>query len=171
MKRWIRMILSCSMIALLCACGANKEPFEIKSITWEEINTKREADERFLVMVIRDNCPYCKKAEEYINESKEEHPGYVLYQLDTTKYELYKESEEAKHLSAKTEEGQQFLEMAPGFFYTPTFYAFEDGDITECAIGFEPDTLRVNVWPHADVVIDFDQAQQEDIWDFIEAHG
>lgn len=171
MKKMGMWILCVGLIIAGVACSKQEQPFQIESIDVAGIEEKMKDKEDFLFVVIRDNCPYCKEMEEYLEESKEEHPGYTLYQLDATDFELYKESEEATFLSAKSEEGKTFLQMAPSFFYTPSFFAVQKGKIQSSAVGFEPDTLKVNVWERLDRAVDFDQAEKEDVWDYIESYA
>ena len=170
MKKWIT-VMGLVMTLLISGCSSPKTPFEIKDITVQKMKEKMDKQESFLFVVVRENCPYCEQLEEYIEKSKQEHPELVIYRLDATDFELYKENDEATQLHAKAQQGIEFLDLAPFFFYTPTFYAVEDGVIRSSAVGFEPDTLVVNVWERLDQVVDFDKAEKEDVWDYIEAHA
>lgn len=170
MRKWLTVV-GLAMALLISACSTPKTPFEMKSITVQEIKEKMDQQESFLFVVIRENCPYCEKLEEYIEKSKGEHPEIVLYQLDATDFELYKENDDDTQLHAKAQDGIEFLDLAPFFLYTPTFYAVEDGVIKSSAVGFEPDTLFINVWDRLDRTVDFDEAEKEDVWDYIEAHA
>lgn len=167
----VLMLITMSLVLALTACTPKRDPFEIRSITVDKIEEKMEQKDSFIFVVVRENCPYCKKVEEYIEETKSQHPGVVLYQLDTTDFEIYKEKEDDDYLRAKTEEGTRFLEMAPTFMYTPTFYAVVDGTIQSSGVGFDPETKKVNLWEKLEQPIDFDKAESEDVWDYIEANG
>ena len=168
MKKFLS-VLFVSFLVLCSGCSKQENPFQVQEISVDEIQEKMNAKESFLFVVIRENCPYCEKLEEYIEKTKKEHPGYTLYQLDCTNFELYKE--ENGSLQAKSEQGKAFIEMAPSFQYTPSFYAVQKGEIQSSAVGYEPDIYKVNLWNKLDEVIDFDKAELEDVWDYIEQYA
>lgn len=165
MKKISKIVMAFFLCFSLWACS-NQELFKEEEITMEAIQEKIENDESFVMIVERENCGFCESIQEYIEETKQEHPGIVLYKLDTTNFGFYTNPEPAKTLSANTDQGKAFLQLAPYFYYTPTIYRFEKGKIVEVAVGFSDATKEVSVGG-LDEPIDFDQAQTQDFWEFI----
>lgn len=164
-KKVVSLLLCCTFF--LSGCVQNKEYEEIE-ITYEELQEKINNKETFVVEVYRENCPFCEKVANYVEETKQEHPNVVLYRLDCTDWEL-KTSEDGESLLADSETGKKFLEAYPGFYYTPTFYAFKDGEALTTAVGFSELSVSVSIW-NVQTVVDFTEADMQDFWDFIETY-
>lgn len=160
-------LLLCSVL-VLSGCVIQKKDYEEIDITYEELQEKIENKETFVVEVHRENCPYCEKAAHFVEETKQEHPNVVLYRLDCTDWEL-KTNEDQTALYSETEIGKTFLEQFPGFYYTPTFYAFKNGEAIESAVGFNELSAAVSIW-NVETVVDFTQANYEFYWNFIERY-
>lgn len=150
----------------LVACSGTGDGFQEIDITATEMKQMIDDKESFVVIVERDNCNFCEAIQEYIEETKAEHPGVVLYRLDSTDFELKKETEDSNTLISTSEDGNILLDIAPYFLYTPTIYIIEDGKVTESGIGFGTTDKTVSLWG-LDSPIDFDQAETVDFWEFI----
>lgn len=159
-------ILLCFSL-LICACAPTQEPFEEIEISAEQLQTKLDDQDDFVIIIERDNCSHCKALNAYIEETSGEHAGIVLYQLDITDFDLVKEKEEDTTLIAQDEDGQVLLDMAPYFLYTPTLYKVEDGKAVSAAIGYNEATNEVCLWD-VDSTVDFNSAETEDFWAFVE---
>ncbi|MDO4465617.1 MAG: thioredoxin family protein [Bacillota bacterium] len=165
LKKWFCLLL-CTLL-MLTGCVQKKDYEEIE-ISYEELVEKINNKETFVVEVYRENCPFCEKVTNYVEETKQEHPNVVLYRLDCTDWEL-KTNEEGDMLLADSEIGQEFLKAYPGFYYTPTFYAFKEGKVLSAAVGFSELNAAVSIW-NVETVIDFNQADMQDFWEFIETY-
>ncbi|MBQ0064710.1 MAG: thioredoxin family protein [Firmicutes bacterium] len=158
--------------ALLCGllfftgCVAPKKDYEEVEITFEQLQEKIENKETFVVEIYREHCPFCEKVTNFVEETKQEHPNVVLYRIDCTEWKL-QNNEDGTALISETDVGKDFLKQFPGFFYTPTFYAFKNGEALVSAIGFNDFTCDVSLWD-VDSVVDFDTADLEYYWNFIE---
>ena len=166
MKKWLKMILTCALFFTMSAC-VNKEEFEEIPTTMAEVQTMLDGQEDFILLVERENCPFCEKLHDYINETKREHNDTKVYVLDTTNYKFKKETPESKTLMADTEEGTLFLESFPYFMYTPSIYIISSGEAVSVASGFDAITKEVSVWD-VDSVIDFDKANNKNVWQYME---
>ena len=137
----------------------------------EQINKLQEKlddKEDFVVIVEREGCSYCEALDSYIEETKQEHAGLVLYKLDSTDFDLKREKEEDMTLVTTNEDGQILLKMAPYFLYTPSLYIVEDGKAIQAGIGYNDLTHEVSLWD-VDSTIDFNQAEPQDFWSFVES--
>lgn len=166
MKKISKLILALFVGITLVACSSSNDEFKEVDITASEMQGKIDNKESFVVIVERENCNFCEAIQEYIEETKAEHPGVTLYKLDSTDYGLQKETEDSQTLISTTEEGNILLDIAPYFLYTPTIYVIEDGVVTESGIGFSTQNKTVSLWD-LDLVIDFDTTQTQDFWEFI----
>lgn len=166
MKKIINVLLACLLGFSIVACSS-EDAFKEEDITMDEILEKMDAKEDFVVIVERDGCTFCEAIQEYIEESKDEHPGITLYKLDTTDFELQKETEESTTLVSTTTDGKNFLKIAPYFYYTPTIYKFTNGEITDCGVGFSKSLKTINLWD-LDSTPDLENADTQDFWKFIE---
>ncbi|MGM9947004.1 hypothetical protein [Floccifex sp.] len=155
------------MICVLCFfSGCTKsDPYQQIEITTQELQEKLENKETFNFMVIRENCDFCASLENYIELTKQEHNGIVLYTLDSTDFDFSRENED-DCLSSSTSEGQYLLSLCPYFLYTPTIYVVQDGQIVTSGIGFNDMNKSVSIW-QLDSFIDFNTADEIEFWDFI----
>ena len=160
----IKYILIFVLCFSLFGCAQKQEPYQEIDITAAELKEKIENKETFNFMVIRDNCEFCEALSEYVEQTKDEHPGIVLYVLDSTDYDFSRNEEEM--LVSNTEDGQYFLGLCPYFLYTPTIYCVENGTITTSAIGFNSATKCLSIWG-LDSFVDFDEAETIEFWEFI----
>lgn len=167
-KRLTKTLLAVCFALMLTACtGSQREPFEMKEITMDELAKKMDDGETFTLLVERDNCPFCQAMNEYMEETKGEHPGITVYRLDTTDYELFREQEGDMTLISTTEQGQAFLARFPYFLYTPAFYKIVDGQPVEAGIGYDESRQAVSLWG-VDSTIDWNQSKPIGVWDFLE---
>lgn len=166
MKRLIKgLLIGCLFLILLPGCS--REPFTKETIDMEQLNEMVEKQESFVLLIERDNCPFCQALNEYMDDTQEEHAGITVYVLDITDMDLKKPDEDAKTLVADTESGKQLLELVPYFYYTPTLYRFEDGKATAAGIGYNSSTYEVSLWG-VDSSADLETAETRNVWDFIE---
>ena len=121
------------------------------------------------LIIERENCPYCESLQEYIKQTKDEHPNLVLYKIDSTDYGFSKISQDSKQLQSSTEDGKILLDMAPYFLYTPTLYVIENGKATHAGIGYSEDDHSISLWD-VDSTIDFDLADTQEFWEFLETY-
>lgn len=168
----MRRFLSYFCVLFLClgliGCQSN-EAFQEIDLSVKELQTKLEDQDDFVVIIEREECPYCEALQEYIEETKDEHPNLVLYRIDSTDFNLTKIDENTKQLQSDTKGGKLLLEMAPYFYYTPTMYVIEDGKATHAAVGYSETNHEVSLWD-VDSVIDFDLADTQNFWEFLEAY-
>lgn len=154
---------------LVCSCVAcTKEevtPYQQIPITTSELKEKLENKETFNFMVIRENCDHCEALERYIDITEQENPNIVLYTLDSTDFDFYRDNPDDL-LSARTDEGTYLLTICPYFLYTPSIYIIEDGEIVTTGIGFNDLNKCISVWDNESLV-DFDTAQEIEFWQFI----
>ena len=121
----------------------------------------------FLLLVEREGCEFCQAMNDYIEETKGDHPEVHLFRLDTTDFDLVKENAEDKTLVSSTEEGKEWLKLQPYFLYTPAIYRYENGKSDEAAIGYNVVTEEISLW-NTTSTIDFDTAKTEGLWEFLE---
>lgn len=161
----MKKVLLCLLVAFSLMGCQQKEPYQEVAITMDELKEKIENKETFNVMVIRDNCDYCNALHTYVEDTKDEHPGIILYTIDSTDFD-FKKDEESGLLNANTEDGKYLLSLAPYFLYTPTIYCFDQGEIITTGIGFNEFYKTVSIWDN-NSLIDFEKAQTIEYWDFI----
>lgn len=137
-------------------------------ITAQELQEMLDKKKDFVVIVEREGCNFCEALDAYIEETKGEHAGLRLYRLDSTDFDLKRETEEDMTLVTDTEEGQILLDMAPYFLYTPSLYIIKDGKAIQAGIGYNDRTHEVSLWD-VDSTIDFNTATPQEFWDFLES--
>lgn len=152
---------------LLLAGCSQKEAFELIPIDVEELETMVQEKEDFVLIVERDNCPFCDAMNEYIESTKQEHPDVKAYVIDISALDMKKPTEEAVTLISSTSEGKRLLKILPYFYYTPTMYQFEKGQASLAGIGYNSQTNETSLWDTTSS-IDFDAAKTENVWDFLE---
>ena len=163
MKKWIKVCLVCIMTITLFGCSKPKE-FEQVQVKVDEVHDMMEKQEDFILLVERENCPFCEELQDFIKESKQEHNDIKIYTLDTTNFKFKKEDGK---LTSETEEGKSFLQMFPNFLYTPSIYTILSGEAVEVGVGFDAATQQISIWD-VDSVIDFDRADTKNVWLYIE---
>lgn len=165
----ILTILCASILCLSLFGCQQKTPFQEKSLTASQLQKKIDKKQSFIVIVERENCPYCEALNKYIKETKDEHPNLVLYKIDTTKYGFTKKDEDSKQLTSSTKEGKTFLNIVPYFYYTPTLYVIQKGKPKHAGIGYDEQTKSISLWD-VDSPIDFDSADTQEFWEFLETY-
>ncbi|MBM6808638.1 hypothetical protein [Faecalicoccus pleomorphus] len=166
MKKFLSCLSLCCLV-LLSGCSS-PEAFQEVEIDAKELQEKLDDKEDFVVIVEREGCSYCEALDAYIEETKQEHAGLVLYKLDSTDFDLKREKEEDMTLVTTNEDGQILLKMAPYFLYTPSLYIVEDGKAIQAGIGYNDLTHEVSLWD-VDSTIDFDKAEPLSFWTFVES--
>ncbi len=168
MKRIVTIL--CTLIVVIGLVGCQQqEPYKEKEITATQLQKKLDKKQSFVMIIVRDNCPYCEALQSYIKKTKKEHPNLVLYKLDTTDFGLSKISSDSKQLQSSTEDGKILLDLAPYFLYTPTLYVIEKGKATHAGIGYDETTNEISLWD-VDSTIDFDTADTQEFWEFLETY-
>lgn len=165
MKKIVSFLMVFALIFTMSAC--TKEPYEQISITASELQEKLDNKEDFVLLIERDGCAFCKKLNKYIKQTKEEHYNVTLYVLDITGYELEQDPNDETKFTSESEEGKILLNLAPYFRYTPALYVVKDGEATKEALGFDDDHKTVAMWD-TDSAIDFETADADEFWDFVE---
>lgn len=165
LKKWMMALLV--PVLLLCGCAGQKQEFTITDVTVQDVKDMADAGDTFLLLVEREGCDFCQAMNEYMEETKEDHPEVKLFRLDTTDFDLVKEQAEDKTLVSETEEGKAWLELQPYFLYTPAIYRYENGKADEAAIGFNVVTDEISLWDTTST-IDFNTAKTEGLWEFLE---
>lgn len=161
---WILPVL-CS-VCLLAGCQA-KAPFERISITADTLQQMVNDKESFVLLVERDNCPFCEALNEYMDSTSASHPGVTVYVLDISSMDLKKPTTDARTLVSSTAAGKLFLEICPYFYYTPTMYHFINGQAVDAGVGINANTHEVSLWG-VDSTADLDTARQVNVWTYIE---
>lgn len=120
-KKWIipTTILIILLIGIIVFIVAKPQKNGIVSITGEELLTKLENKETFILVVTQDGCTHCEKYKPILNRVLTENNIYA-YELDLRKVKQ-NESEEIENEIAKT-----FGTKAQGFG-TPTTIFINDG--------------------------------------------
>lgn len=168
MKKIMALLLVVLSVAAAGCFGSSKKPFELIDISMSELDQKMEEGNTFVLLVEREGCAFCKAMNEYMDQTSQEHPDTVVYHLDTTDYELYREEPEALTLASSTEDGKRLLEIFPYFLYTPALYSFEDGKPIRGAFGYDEEKNTVSLW-NLDSSIDWNSAQAVPVWSFIDS--
>ena len=115
------LTIFCAFILCIGLVGcSSKEPFEIKEITATKLQKKLDHKDSFVLIIERENCPYCESLQEY-------------------------------------------------FLYTPTLYVIENGKATHAGIGYSEDDHSISLWD-VDSTIDFDLADTQEFWEFLETY-
>ena len=70
MKKIFTLLCAFVLCLSLVGCGA-KTPFEIKEISATKLQKKLDNKESFVVIIERENCPFCEALQEYIDKTKE----------------------------------------------------------------------------------------------------
>ena len=159
MKIWMVFILACTVVG----CSKSEDYKEIP-VTMDEVLEMSEKQEDFVLLVERENCPFCEDLQAFLNESKQEHKNLKVYVLDVTEFKFKKEGDT---LTSKTEDGKAFLEMFPYFLYTPSIYQIQSGEAIQVGVGFDAALQEISVWD-VDSVVDFHLASGKNIWRYIE---
>lgn len=154
-------------VLLLSACTTKRSEFTITDVTVQDVRDMAEDGDTFLLLVEREGCEFCQAMNDYIEETKGDHPEVHLFRLDTTDFDLVKENAEDKTLVSTTEEGKEWLKLQPYFLYTPAIYRYENGKSDEAAIGYNVVTEEISLW-NTTSTIDFDTAKTEGLWEFLE---
>ena len=165
MKKIIKFLCIFLLAFSFTGCGKPKD-YEEVVVTMDEVHDMMEHQKDFFLLVERKNCPFCEKIHEYIDKTKQEHPGIKVYVLDTSDFKFSKKKDE-EVLSSKTKEGKLFLKSFPYFMYTPTIYKIQEGDAVEAGVGFDEATKQVKIWD-VDSVADFDKAYSRYVWLYLE---
>lgn len=160
-------VLVCSLMVLTLGACASGQPFEIKDISMKEASQMMDDKETFVLLFERDNCPFCAALNDYIEKTKSEHPNLVVYKVDVTDFELYREQEGDMTLISENEQGKELLKRFPYYLYTPALYLIKDGKPVQAALGFDENNGTVSLWD-VNSTIQWDQAAQEDVWKVIE---
>lgn len=168
MKKIFTLLCAFVLCLSLVGCGA-KTPFEIKEISATKLQKKLDNKESFVVIIERENCPFCEALQEYIDKTKDEHPNLILYKIDSTAYGFSKVSADSKQLKSSTEDGKIILDMAPYFLYTPTLYVIQNGKAKHAGIGYNENDNSISLWD-VDSTIDFDNADTQEFWEFLETY-
>lgn len=168
MKKIFTLLCAFVLCLSLVGCGA-KTPFEIKEISATKLQKKLDNKESFVVIIERENCPFCEALQEYIDKTKDEHPNLILYKIDSTDYGFSKVSSDSKQLKSSTEDGKIILDMAPYFLYTPTLYVIQNGKAKHAGIGYNENDNSISLWD-VDSTIDFDNADTQEFWEFLETY-
>ncbi len=170
-KRLIKIFAAFCLTLTFAACaGEQRAPFEIRDITMDEVAQKMDGGETFTLLVERDNCPFCAALNEYMEETKDEHPGITVYRLDTTDFELFREQEGDMTLISTTDQGQAFLSRFPYFLYTPAIYRIQDGKPIDVGVGYDESRQAVSLW-NVDTTIDWNQSKPIGVWEFLEGEN
>lgn len=69
MKRIFTILCTLVLCIGLVGCSS-KTPFEMKEITATQLQKKLDKKESFVVIVERDNCPYCEAIQKYIKKQR-----------------------------------------------------------------------------------------------------
>ena len=160
-------IVVCASLMCGCVAPAQAAPYKIVDVTMDKIDDMMEEKQTFTLLVEREGCNFCQAMNEYIEETKDEHNGIVVYHLDTSDFELYRENEGDMTLVSDTEEGNRLLEIFPFFLYTPAIYSFEEGKPVDGAFGYDETKHTVSTW-NLNSTIDWTLAQNVPVWDVIE---
>ena len=168
MKKIFTILCAFLLCMGLVGCSP-KAPFEMKEITAKQLQKKLDQKESFVLIVERDNCPYCEAIQAYIKQTKDEHPNLVLYKIDTTRFGFTKINENSMQLQSSTKDGKILLNMAPYFLYTPSLYVIQKGEAKHTATGYNDDDHTVYLWD-VDSTIDFENADTQDFWEFLETY-
>lgn len=166
MKRISKLVLALFVAVSLVACSQSTNDFKQVDISMSEVKEMIDKKESFAVMFERENCSFCESIQEYIEQTKNEHPGKTLYVVDTTDFGFSRETDTSDTLNSSTEDGNLLLEIAPYFMYTPTVYIFKEGKLVDAGVGFDEERKMINLAP-LDAQIDFDKADALDFWEFI----
>ena len=162
--------LLCTFVLCIGLFGCeSKTPFEIKEISATKLQKKLDNKDSFVLIIERENCPYCESLQEYIDKTKDEHPNLVLYKIDSTDYGFSKISQDSKQLQSSTKDGKILLNMAPYFLYTPTLCVIENGKAKHAGIGYNESDHSISLWD-VDSTIDFDLADTQEFWEFLETY-
>ena len=163
MKKWLKIAVTFVLACTLVGCSQTSAYEEI-SVTMDEILEMSERQEDFVLLVERENCPFCEDMHEFLNKSKQEHPGIKVYVLDVTNFKFKKEGDT---LTSETKDGEAFLKLFPYFLYTPSIYEIRSGEAVQVGVGFNATLQEINVWD-VDSVADFHRADSQNVWKYIE---
>lgn len=169
MKKFLSILCTFALLIGLVACSS-QEPFQREDITAKQLQKKIDKKASFIFMVERDGCAYCKKLNKYIEKTQDEHKGLKVYVLDSTDFGFEKENEESKQLISTTDDGQILLDIAPYFLYTPAIYVIKKGKVDQVGVGYNEQNATVALWDN-DSTVDFNSAEYEEFWDFIESNS
>ncbi|UNT95247.1 hypothetical protein [Allobaculum mucilyticum] len=153
---------------VLSGCsGEEKKPFTILEITMNDLDSMMESKKTFPLLIEREGCNFCEAMNAYLEETKDEHPGIMVYKIDATDFDLYRENKGDMTLVSSTEEGKRLLEIFPFYLYTPVIYRFEDGKPIEGGFGYDEATHCVSTWT-LNSTINWDLAKPVYVWDYFE---
>lgn len=158
------------IIAGICIFASQKSEsasaYQQVDIDIDQLSAMMDEGQTFTLLVERDNCPFCEQLNAYIDSTKDEHDGVVVYHLDVSDYEMYREQEGDMTLISETEAGQEFLSRFPYFLYTPAIYKVDNGQPVSEALGYDAARYTVSLW-NVDSPIDWDSAKPVDVWEYL----
>lgn len=156
----------CTAMACAQSTADQTRPFEIKDIDMAQLEQMMNDKETFVLIAERDNCPFCTALNEYLEQTKADHTGVIVYRIDTTDFHLMREKEGDMTLISDTEDGQEFLSLFPYFLYTPTLYQIQEGKPVQAALGYDEQQATVSLWS-PDSSIDWNEAKPVGVWGFL----
>ncbi len=165
-KKLLGMFLVCVLGLVMIGGCSSQKPFEIRDITMSEAAKMMDEKQTFVLLFERDNCPFCSAMNEYIEKTKGEHPDLLVYRVDATSFELYRENEGDTTLISNSDDGKELLRRFPYYLYTPAIYLIKDGNPLSVGVGFDESKGTISVWDTGST-IQWDQSQPEDLYSFI----
>ncbi|MBP3852490.1 MAG: hypothetical protein J6D36_08090, partial [Erysipelotrichaceae bacterium] len=87
MRRFMAIFFSLLIGFSLWGC-VSREPYQQIDLTADQLQKKLDQKESFLLLVERENCPFCEKLDVYKEKTKEEHFNVTVYRLDSTDFKL-----------------------------------------------------------------------------------
>lgn len=165
----VNCILSASLFTglLFSGCAEEKKPFQIVEISMSDFESMMEQGKTFPLLIEREGCTFCAAMNDYIESTKNEHPGLTVYKIDATDYDLYRDDPEAKTLLSSTEDGKRLLEIFPFYLYTPVIYAIEEGKPVSGGFGYDEAKHTVSLW-NLSSTVDWTLARPVYVWDYFE---
>lgn len=168
-QKWILAFVFCIAVSLgsFLLQGCSSSGLKIVNITMEEVIAKMDAKETFALLVEKENCPFCDQLHKYIEATKKDQPDMVVYQLDTTPFDLKRVNKDDNTLVSDVEEGKEFLKRFPYFLYTPSAYILKDGQPILMAAGFNQEKGCMFAW-NVDSTIDLNIASPIGVYELFQ---
>lgn len=148
LKKIIALLM---VLVLMSGCQVNSSKrFRQKEISYQKLTQKLENKDSFIVLIGKEDCPFCRQLESYLKKTKKDHQGLIYY------FDVHQAD-------------QSFLKWFPGYFYTPTIYVIKKGKPVTSAQGFIEDDHQMLEWD-VDTKVDLESAKRVEVWDFLEKY-
>ena len=139
MKKLFLTIVAAMLLLTGCASNVERDdsPGKMANITYDEIQEKIKNKESFVYMLVQTGCPACMATEESLVEYLKDH-NVTMYMFNLSEAFRAKNDEDDMELLEQQRKDyfDWYMKTADeDSVYTPTFFVFKDGKLSDFKIG------------------------------------